>query len=48
MLGIKERMAELRALHGKATLSRFDDTNEDELQVGSVAAPLAALRIRSA
>lgn len=40
MLGIKERMAELRAMHSKATLSRFDDTNEDELQVD--VAPFAA------
>lgn len=34
MLNIKQRMGELRGLHGRATLSRFDDTNEDELQVG--------------
>ncbi|KAI7845731.1 hypothetical protein COHA_000647 [Chlorella ohadii] len=33
MLNIKQRMGELRGLHGRATLSRFDDTNEDELQV---------------
>lgn len=33
MLGIKQRMGELRALHGKASLSRFDDTNDDEVQV---------------
>lgn len=33
MLGIKQRMGELRSLHGKATLSRFDDTNDDEVQV---------------
>lgn len=35
MLNIKQRMGELRGLHGRATLSRFDDTNEDELQVGA-------------
>ncbi|KAL4422633.1 hypothetical protein ABPG75_008830 [Micractinium tetrahymenae] len=33
MLGIKQRMGELRSLHGKASLSRFDDTNDDEVQV---------------
>lgn len=33
MLGIKQRMGELRGLHGRATLSRFDDTNDDEVQV---------------
>jgi len=33
MLTIKQKMAELRGLHGKATLSRFDDTNDDEVQV---------------
>jgi syntaxin 16 len=33
MLNIKQRMGELRGMHGRATLSRFDDTNEDELQV---------------
>ena len=35
MLNIKQRMAELRSLHGKATLSRFDDTRDDEVQVGA-------------
>ena len=38
MLGIKQKMGELRALHGKATLSRFDDTNDDEVQVGGAMA----------
>lgn len=38
MLGIKQRMGELRSLHGKATLSRFDDTNDDEVQVRTVQA----------
>ena len=33
MAGIKQRMGELRALHGKASLSRFDETNDDEVQV---------------
>ncbi|KAI3430379.1 hypothetical protein D9Q98_004974 [Chlorella vulgaris] len=33
MLGIQQKMGELRGLHGKATLSRFDDTNDDEVQV---------------
>lgn len=33
MLGIKQRMAELRGMHGRATLSRFDDANDDEVQV---------------
>ena len=32
MLGIKQKMAELRGLHGRASLSRFDDGNE-EVQV---------------
>jgi len=39
MLNIKQRMGELRGLHGRATLSRFDDTNEDELQVGGHLVP---------
>lgn len=42
MLNIKQRMGELRGMHGRATLSRFDDTNEDELQVGS-GSPLLGL-----
>ena len=34
MLSIKQKMGELRGMHGKAALSRFDDTNDDEVQVG--------------
>lgn len=33
MLAIKQKMGELRALHGRATLSKFDDTADDEVQV---------------
>lgn len=32
MLTIKQKMNELRALHSKATLSKFDDTGDDEMQ----------------
>ncbi|GAB4819932.1 hypothetical protein N2152v2_006978 [Parachlorella kessleri] len=33
MLGIKQKMAELRNLHGKAALSKFEDTGDDEVEV---------------
>lgn len=33
MLEIKERMAALRSLHGRASLSKFDDTHDDEAAV---------------
>ena len=33
MLGIKEKMNELKSLHGKASLSRFDDAKDDEVAV---------------
>lgn len=33
MLAIKQKMGELRALHGRATLSKFDDSADDEVQV---------------
>lgn len=33
MLNIRTEMTELRGLHGRATLSRFDESNDDEIQV---------------
>lgn len=33
MESIKEKMAELRTLHGKASLSKFDDARDDEIAV---------------
>ena len=33
MGGIRQKMGELRALHGKAALSRFDDARDDEVAV---------------
>ncbi|RMZ54704.1 hypothetical protein APUTEX25_003082, partial [Auxenochlorella protothecoides] len=33
MLTIRTEMTELRGLHGRATLSRFDESNDDEIQV---------------
>ena len=35
MAAIKAKMGELRALHGKASLSKFDDTGDDEVQAGA-------------
>lgn len=32
MLTIKQKMNELRSLHSKATLSKFDDTGDDDMQ----------------
>ena len=33
MLTIKQKMGELRALHGRASLSRFDESTDDEVAV---------------
>lgn len=33
MRAIRDEMAKLKALHGRATLNRFDDSNDEEIQV---------------
>jgi syntaxin 16 len=38
MLTIKQKMAELRALHSKASLCKFDDTGDEEVQASSSSA----------
>ena len=35
MLLIRQKMGELRTLHGRATLSKFDDSRDEEVQASA-------------